>query len=104
MQSEHLLKRSVIHYGFFSNFQLAGITPENAQEVRKLSSESKFEQAVRRAAMTMYWKLNPDRKKKVAMSEMLENVSQVNTVPGNSFLSFIKLVTLYNKVHLLNTS
>lgn len=62
--------------------QKKGITPENAQEVRRLSSESKFEQAVRRAAMSMYWKLNPDRKKKVAMSEMLENVNQVNTVPG----------------------
>lgn len=62
--------------------QNKGITPENAQEVRRLSSESKFEQAVRRAAMSMYWKLNPDRKKKVAMSEMLENVSQVNTIPG----------------------
>ncbi|RXN18552.1 wolframin-like protein [Labeo rohita] len=62
--------------------QKKGITPENAQEVRRLSSETKFEQAVRRAAMSMYWKLNPDRKKKVAMSEMLENVSQVNTVPG----------------------
>ncbi|TRY88951.1 hypothetical protein DNTS_013329 [Danionella cerebrum] len=58
------------------------INPANAQEVRQLSSESKFEQAVRRAAMTMYWKLNPDRKKKVAMSEMLENVSQVNAAPG----------------------
>ncbi|XP_016347352.1 wolframin [Sinocyclocheilus anshuiensis] len=62
--------------------QKKGITPENAQEVRRLSSESKLEQAVRRAAMSMYWKLNPDRKKKVAMSEMLENVSQVNTIPG----------------------
>ncbi|XP_067298897.1 wolframin [Pseudorasbora parva] len=64
--------------------QKKGITPENAQEVRRLSSESKFEQAVRRAAITMYWKLNPDRKQKVAMSEMLENVKQVNTVPGES--------------------
>ncbi|KAK9980718.1 hypothetical protein ABG768_000307 [Culter alburnus] len=62
--------------------QKKGITPENEQEVRRLSTESKFEQAVRRAAMTMYWKLNPDRKKKVAMSEMLDNVNQVNTVPG----------------------
>lgn len=64
--------------GFF----LTGITEENAQEVRGLSSESKLEQAVRRAAMMMYWKLNPDRKKKVAMSEMLENVRQVSAVPG----------------------
>lgn len=51
--------------------------------MRSLSSESKLEQAVRRAAMMMYWKLNPDRKKKVAMSEMLENVRQVSAVPGN---------------------
>ncbi|KAI7810756.1 putative wolframin [Triplophysa rosa] len=62
--------------------QKKGITEENAQEVRSLSSESKLEQAVRRAAMMMYWKLNPDRKKKVAMSEMLDNVRQVNAMPG----------------------
>ncbi|CAN9510442.1 unnamed protein product [Ophioblennius macclurei] len=60
--------------------QKKGITPENEADVRKLSTESKFELAVRKAAMMMYFKLNPDRKKKVAMSEMLENVSQVNTV------------------------
>ncbi|XP_055061746.2 wolframin [Misgurnus anguillicaudatus] len=64
--------------------QQKGITAENAQEVRSLSSESKLELAVRRAAMMMYWKLNPDRKKKVAMSEMLENVRQVNAVPGET--------------------
>ncbi|KAA0722479.1 Wolframin [Triplophysa tibetana] len=64
--------------------QQKGITEENAQEVRSLSSESKLEQAVRRAAIMMYWKLNPDRKKKVAMSEMLENVRQVNTMPAGS--------------------
>ncbi|XP_051993919.1 wolframin-like isoform X2 [Xyrauchen texanus] len=64
--------------------QKKGITPENAQEVRRLSSESKFEQAVRRAAMMMYWQLNPDKKKTVAMSEMLENVSHVNAVPGEN--------------------
>lgn len=80
----------IIPNGFFSNSLLAGITPENAQEVRRLSSETTFEQAVRRAAMSMYWKLNPDRKKKVAMSEMLENVSQVNTIPGNWQISFFK--------------
>uniref|UniRef100_A0A8B9I172 Wolfram syndrome 1a (wolframin) n=1 Tax=Astyanax mexicanus TaxID=7994 RepID=A0A8B9I172_ASTMX len=59
--------------------QKKGITAENEEEVRKLSTESKFEQAVRRAAMMMYWKLNPDRKVKVTTSEMLQNVSQVNT-------------------------
>lgn len=59
-----------------------GITPENEADVRRLSTESKFELAVRKAAMLMYWKLNPDRKKKVTVSEMLENVNQVNAVPG----------------------
>ncbi|CAL8328977.1 unnamed protein product [Lota lota] len=62
--------------------QNKGITPDNEAEVRRLSTESKFELAVRKAAMLMYWKLNPDRKQKVAMSEMLQNVSQVNTKPG----------------------
>ncbi|XP_035385577.1 wolframin isoform X2 [Electrophorus electricus] len=62
--------------------QRKGITPENETEVRELATESKFEQAVRRAAMMMYWKLNPDRKQNVAMSEMLENVSKVNAGPG----------------------
>lgn len=61
---------------------LPGITAENEEDVRKLSTESKFEQAVRKAAMMMYWKLNPERKKKVAMAEMLENVTHVNVVQG----------------------
>lgn len=30
--------------------------------------------------MMMYWKLNPEKKKKVAVAEMLENVSQVNAM------------------------
>ncbi|XP_037620849.1 wolframin isoform X1 [Sebastes umbrosus] len=64
--------------------QRKGITPENEEEVRKLSTESRFELAVRKAAMMMYWKLNPDRKKKVAVAEMLENVGQVNAVQGGS--------------------
>ncbi|KAG7276771.1 hypothetical protein CRUP_001912, partial [Coryphaenoides rupestris] len=46
------------------------------------NKESKFELAVRKAAMLMYWKLNPDRKQKLAVTEMLQNVSQVNTRPG----------------------
>ncbi|XP_028831029.1 wolframin [Denticeps clupeoides] len=62
--------------------QRKGITPETEAEVRKLSMESKFERTVRRAAMMMYQKLNPDGKKKLAMSEMLENVNQVNAVSG----------------------
>lgn len=61
---------------------LPGITQENEAEMCRLSKESKFELAVRKAAMMMYWRLNPDRKKKVAVSELLQNVSQVNAVPG----------------------
>ncbi|KAJ8268895.1 hypothetical protein COCON_G00115020 [Conger conger] len=56
-----------------------GITAENVAEVKKLSLETKFERAVRKAALLMYWKLNPEKKKKVAVSEMLENVGQVNS-------------------------
>ncbi|XP_066576154.1 wolframin [Amia ocellicauda] len=55
-----------------------GITTENEEEVKRLSSESDFERTVRKAALVMYWKLNPERKKKVAVTEMLENVGQVN--------------------------
>ncbi|XP_038569463.1 wolframin isoform X2 [Micropterus salmoides] len=64
--------------------QKKGITPENEADMRKLSTESKFELAVRKAAMMMYWKLNPERKKKVAVAEMLENVSQVHAVQGGT--------------------
>ncbi|KAM9313958.1 wolframin [Pholidichthys leucotaenia] len=64
--------------------QRKGITPENEADVRRLSTESKFELAVRKAAMMMYYKLNPDRKEKVAVAEILGNVSQVNAVPGVS--------------------
>ncbi|XP_062376444.1 wolframin isoform X2 [Sardina pilchardus] len=67
--------------------QRRGITPKNEAEVRKLSTESKFEQAVRRAAKMMFQKLNPDGKKTVAMSEMLQNVDQVNAVPGTAATS-----------------
>ncbi|KAJ8262110.1 hypothetical protein GJAV_G00162340 [Gymnothorax javanicus] len=56
-----------------------GITAENVEEVKKITRETKFERAVRKAALLMYWKLNPEKKKKVAVSEMLENVGQVNT-------------------------
>ncbi|XP_044536706.1 wolframin [Gracilinanus agilis] len=55
-----------------------GITSENEQEVKKLSSETDLERAVRKAALVMYWKLNPKKKKQVAVSELLENVGQVN--------------------------
>ncbi|XP_074085911.1 wolframin isoform X2 [Macrotis lagotis] len=55
-----------------------GITSENEQEVKKLSSETDLERAVRKAALVMYWKLNPKKKKQVAISELLENVGQVS--------------------------
>ncbi|KPP62366.1 wolframin-like [Scleropages formosus] len=55
-----------------------GITSENEEDVRKLVTESRFERAVRKAALLMYWKLNPEKKRKVAVSELLENVGQVN--------------------------
>ncbi|KAB0389727.1 hypothetical protein E2I00_013447 [Balaenoptera physalus] len=59
-----------------------GITSENEQEVRQLSSETDLERAVRKAALVMYWKLNPKKKKQVAVSELLENVGQVNEHGG----------------------
>lgn len=55
---------------------------ENYEEVKKLCTESRFERGVRKAALLMYWKLNPERKKSVAVSELLENVEQVQTEPG----------------------
>lgn len=60
----------------------SGITLENFEEVKKLCTETRFERGVRKAALLMYWKLNPERKKSVAVSEMLENVEHVHTEPG----------------------
>ncbi|XP_077388267.1 wolframin [Festucalex cinctus] len=56
-----------------------GITLENYEEVKKLCMETRFERGVRKAALLMYWKLNPERKRSVAVSEMLENVEHVHT-------------------------
>ncbi|KAM8804269.1 wolframin [Rhynchonycteris naso] len=61
-----------------------GITSENEQEVKQLSSETDLERAVRKAALVMYWKLNPKKKKQVAVSELLENVGQVNEHDGEA--------------------
>ena len=47
-----------------------------------MCTETRFERGVRKAALLMYWKLNPEKKKKVAVSEMLENVEHVHTEPG----------------------
>ncbi|KAL4640640.1 wolframin-like isoform X1 [Arapaima gigas] len=69
--------------------QRKGITDENEEEVRKLSTETKFEQAVRKAALLMYWKLNPDKKKKVAVSELLDNVGQVGVRTGPTTASCV---------------
>eukprot|EP00066_Takifugu_rubripes_P009963 XP_003977393.1 PREDICTED: wolframin-like [Takifugu rubripes] len=68
--------------------QKKGITPENEADVRRLSAESKFELAVRKAAMMMYWKLNPEKKQKVAVAEMLENVSQVSALQSGTARNF----------------
>ncbi|KAJ7410612.1 wolframin isoform B [Willisornis vidua] len=59
-----------------------GITFENEEEVKKLSSETDLERAVRKAALVMYWKLNPKKKKQLAVSELLENVGQVDDGDG----------------------
>uniref|UniRef100_A0A3Q1HY42 Wolfram syndrome 1a (wolframin) n=1 Tax=Acanthochromis polyacanthus TaxID=80966 RepID=A0A3Q1HY42_9TELE len=77
--------------------QKKGITLENEADVRKLSTESKFELAVRKAAMMMYWKLNPDRKTKVAVSEMLGNVSQVQAVPARQLVDLDDFVEMTKK-------
>ncbi|KAF6133762.1 wolframin ER transmembrane glycoprotein [Phyllostomus discolor] len=61
-----------------------GITSENEQEVKQLSSETDLERAVRKAALVMYWKLNPKKKQQVAVSELLENVGQVNEQEGGT--------------------
>lgn len=61
-----------------------GITSENEAEVKQLSSETDLERAVRKAALVMYWKLNPKKKKQVAVSELLENVGQVNEQDGGT--------------------
>lgn len=83
--------------------QFLGITPENEADVRKLSAESKFELAVRKAAMMMYWKLNPDRKEKVAVAEMLENVNQVNAVQGRAPSPSLALPLSQNLPHWMKT-
>ncbi|XP_034146832.1 wolframin isoform X2 [Esox lucius] len=64
--------------------QRKGISDDNEQEVCRLSSESRFEQAVRKAAMMMFCQLNPDGKKRMAVTEMLENVGQVNPARGGA--------------------
>lgn len=76
-------------YFFFS----WGITSENEEEVKKLSSESDLERAVRKAALVMYWKLNPKKKKQLAVSELLENVGQVDN--EGLFMSWFMILVKY---------
>jgi len=76
--TRQLVLRTVVHPPLCSS----GITLENIEEVKKLCSETRFERGVRKAALLMYWKLNPERKKSVAVSEMLENVEHVHMEPG----------------------
>ncbi|XP_077157820.1 wolframin isoform X2 [Paroedura picta] len=59
-----------------------GITLENEQEVKKLASETDLERVVRKAGSVMYWKLNPEKKRQLAVSELLENVDQVDGEGG----------------------
>ncbi|XP_004681589.1 PREDICTED: wolframin [Condylura cristata] len=61
-----------------------GITSENEPAVKQLSSETDLERAVRKAALVMYWKLNPKKKQQVAVAELLENVGQVNEPDGEA--------------------
>ncbi|KAK9399232.1 wolframin [Crotalus adamanteus] len=56
-----------------------GITLENMPEVKRLLSETDLERAVRKAALVIYWKLNPKKKKELAVSELLENVGEVDS-------------------------
>lgn len=63
---------------------VTGITAENREEVRSLACESRFERSVRKAALLMYWKLNPERKKKITASELLENMSQLSDETGKT--------------------
>ncbi|XP_023184867.1 wolframin isoform X2 [Xiphophorus maculatus] len=59
-----------------------GITSENSEEVKKLCTETRFERGVRKAALLMYFKLNPEKKKSVEVSDLLENVEHVHAEPG----------------------
>ncbi|XP_062856944.1 wolframin [Trichomycterus rosablanca] len=72
-------RRDAVKLLQFCLHERKGITAENRDEVCALASESRFERAVRKAALCMYWKLNPERKRKVTASELLENISHVNT-------------------------
>ncbi|MCJ8733831.1 hypothetical protein PDJAM_G00228210 [Pangasius djambal] len=83
-------RRDAVKLLQFCLHERKGITAENRQEVCTLASESRFERTVRKAALCMYWKLNPNRKRKVTTSELLENISHYNSETDgapNSILS-----------------
>lgn len=77
-------KKRVMYYRIHAHVLacFSGITSENFEEVKKLCTETRFERGVRKAALVMYWKLNPEKKREVAISEMLENVGHVHADPG----------------------
>lgn len=97
-----IVRKSIISawvwYEYVMYFFSWGITSENEEEVKKLSSETDLERAVRKAALVMYWKLNPKKKKQLAVSELLENVGQVD----NEGL-FINLCMVLMKYRLMGT-
>lgn len=61
--------------------------------MKKLTSETDLERAVRKAALVMYWKLNPKKKKQLAVSELLENVGQVDN--EGLFMNWIMVLMKY---------
>lgn len=61
--------------------------------MKKLTSETDLERAVRKAALVMYWKLNPKKKKQLAVSELLENVGQVDN--EGLFMNWIMVLIKY---------
>uniref|UniRef100_A0A8K9Y1U8 Wolframin ER transmembrane glycoprotein n=1 Tax=Oncorhynchus mykiss TaxID=8022 RepID=A0A8K9Y1U8_ONCMY len=79
--------------------QRKGIGEDNEEEVRRLSTESRFEQTVRKAAMMMFRKLNPDRKEKMAVSEMMENVGQVNLTSLQNWFKYSPFPHPYHSLH-----
>lgn len=89
---------------------VTGITAENRDEVRSLACESRFERSVRKAALLMYWKLNPERKREITPSELLENMSQLNDETGKTgvyfwiqpgYVKFLCAILYKNPLHYL---
>ncbi|XP_032830375.2 wolframin isoform X3 [Petromyzon marinus] len=83
-----------------------GLTEENRERVRELAQESAFERSVRRASLLLYWRLNPQRKARVAPSELLENVPSINAHEAASRTPLPKLLRQQSEVvtRLLNSN